>query len=280
MLELENAVNLFHYTTAEAAFAHILPEKRLRFSLYQEMRDPLENKSWQLAGAGRGPGSDPDALEAVMQLHAFDRLANKIRERSHLISFSVDAIPVETPEVEPFSLGWARARMWEQYADTHQGVCLVFDRARLQSAVTASLQTRGYAAPYADRVLYEPGGMRKPLVEPDELNEKVVDQSVRAYIERNKDVLFFSKALDWQTEFEFRFVTTSTDGEPIFVDFDDALVAVLLGEAFPIWQHDSVERACADAEAEVAQLDWSRGLPRLADLHMIRVSSRGPGPLD
>ena len=33
-----------HYTTAEAAFEHILPEERLRMSPYADMRDPIENK--------------------------------------------------------------------------------------------------------------------------------------------------------------------------------------------------------------------------------------------
>jgi hypothetical protein len=269
-VELERGQNLFHYTTREAAFGHILPDERLRFSLYQDMRDPLENKSWQFVGADFGGHTDAELMEQLRSLDRFDSLANGIRRRSHLLSMTVDTIPVETPEVEPFCLGWARARMWEQYAETHQGVCLVFDLAALTEAVTDSLQTQGYASPYAKRVLYEPGGMRKPLIDPDELADSALDAQVRRYVEDHHDVLFFFKSLDWQTEYEFRFVTNSTDGEPLFVDFKDSLVGVILGEAFPLWQHESAEAACAKAEADVVQLDWSRGMPRQTELSKLR----------
>jgi hypothetical protein len=35
---------IFHYTTRDAAFGHIIPERRLRLSPYRRMRDPLESK--------------------------------------------------------------------------------------------------------------------------------------------------------------------------------------------------------------------------------------------
>ena len=269
-MQLERGLNLFHYTTREAAFSHILPEARLRFSLYRDMRDPLENKSWQFIGEGFGARTDAQIVERIRSLDRFDELANEIRQRSHLLSMSVDAIPVETAETEPFCLGWARARMWEQYAENHRGVCLVFDLAALSEAVGDSLQAQDYAPPYAKRVLYEPGGMRKPLVDPDELAEDDLDRQVRQYIEANNDILFFWKSLDWQTEYEYRFVTNSTEGEPLYADFKDSLVGVILGEAFPLWQHESAETACRNIGAEVAQLDWTRGLPRLAPLERIR----------
>lgn len=160
--------------------------------------------------------------------------------------------------------------MWEQYAENHRGVCLVFDLAGLKEAVSDSLLAQSYAPPYARRVVYEPGGMRKPLVDPDELAGVDLDRQVRQYIEANNDVLFFWKSLDWQTEYEYRFVTNSTEGEPLYVDFRASLVGVILGEAFPLWQHQSAESACTRAGAEVAQLDWTRGLPRFAPLARIR----------
>jgi hypothetical protein len=38
------ADTLCHYTTADAAFGHIVPSGELRMSPYARMRDPLENR--------------------------------------------------------------------------------------------------------------------------------------------------------------------------------------------------------------------------------------------
>jgi len=55
----------FHYTTREAAFAHILPERQLRLSPYSKVNDPMESKSgvrpsrhlldWGTTGGGTWP---------------------------------------------------------------------------------------------------------------------------------------------------------------------------------------------------------------------------------
>jgi hypothetical protein len=42
MMDLEAGSYFFHYTTREAAFEYILPERQLRLSPYARMRDPLK----------------------------------------------------------------------------------------------------------------------------------------------------------------------------------------------------------------------------------------------
>src|SRR5581483_6101293 len=41
-----------------------------------------------------------------------------------------------------FGMGWARARMWEQYAENHTGVCLVFAKDAFKAVVLRQLQAR------------------------------------------------------------------------------------------------------------------------------------------
>jgi hypothetical protein len=115
---------LFHYTTAERAFEKILLTRRLRMSPYRAMRDPLENKDLHLTFAGRVGESDEDSAD--FERAAFEALGmiKTIRDAVRLLSFTVDTEKWETP----WGSGWARPRMWEQYADNHAGVCLVFDK--------------------------------------------------------------------------------------------------------------------------------------------------------
>ena len=38
------------------------------------------------------------------------------------------------------SKGWARSRMWAQYADNHKGVCLIFDKLCLEKEFKGSFE--------------------------------------------------------------------------------------------------------------------------------------------
>jgi hypothetical protein len=48
------ANTLCHYTTAEAAFEHIIPWGELLMNPYARMRDPLENRELSFGGVASG----------------------------------------------------------------------------------------------------------------------------------------------------------------------------------------------------------------------------------
>ena len=254
---------LFHYTTREAALSHIVPARCLRFSRYADMRDPLENKSWNFGRFGAGAWGVADAVTQRRQAGkhgAFEWLATEIRNRSFLLSMTQDS-PVERAEEWPFFHGWARARMWEQYAEKHLGVCLVFDRDQFIKDVDASLRRQGFPAAHHHEVDYGANGMEKPLLDLNELPDEITTELVGDYVERNHDILFFHKVLDWETEHEYRFVTTTPDGKTPFVEFGAALVGVIVGEKFPRWARPGVIAACEEAGADAEIMDWSMGAP-------------------
>jgi hypothetical protein len=278
----------FHYTTREAGFAHIVPSGKLRFSRYQDMRDPLENKGWRFVGGAWGAPSSDDEQAQALAYFQFDTLANEIRERSFLLSMTIDTTPENSGEVEPFCRGWARARMWEQYAENHAGLCLVFDREALTANITNSLQAQGFAAPYHRPVIYEGDWMLKPSLNLNTLSGSVTPAIVSGYIEDNHDTLFFHKALDWESEREYRFSTTSSEEDDLYVEFGEALAAVIVGEKFPVWQRPAAIELCARTGIEAKRLDWTMGAPVLAELRPIHTrrdeirevisNTRHPGP--
>jgi hypothetical protein len=80
---------------------------------------------------------------------------------------------------------------------------------------------------------------------------------VAAFIEDKHDSLFFLKALDWRSEYEYRFVVTaSPGGEGVFVEFGDALVGVVAGEKFPDWQVAGALELANRHESKALQLHW------------------------
>lgn len=263
MPALDREKYFFHYTTREAAFEHIIRSNKLRFSRYLDMRDPLENKHWSFIA-----GSSGDDEEAETDAYwRFRALAIQVQRAARLLSLTVD----EPRGEDPFNRGWARARMWEQYAENHAGVCLVFSRVGLEHEIPASLKKQELNHPYFKPVIYSEGRISKPFLQLDDLAGRVSPEVVSDYIERNHEELFFSKMNDWETEHEFRFVVTAEDEDSsVFVDFGSALQAVIVGEKFPRWARPGAIDAADFAGAEPLRLDWSMGAPALARLRPAR----------
>ena len=142
---------LCHYTTADTAFEYILPERRLRMSPYRLMRDPLEERDLAFAAAFF-PDATPGAEGGYWMF--MERIA-QIRGEMRLLSLTMDADHHDA-DAHLYAFGWARARLWEQYARNHAGVCLVFNRERLQAALRSSLDAQGTC--YDGAVEYSPRG--------------------------------------------------------------------------------------------------------------------------
>jgi hypothetical protein len=233
------------------------------------MRDPLENKTWFLPGSspiGRNTQAS-DLQEQQAALLEFNLLANAIRQRARLLALTVDAEGYADTAKE-FSRGWARPRMWEHYAENHAGVCLVFDANGFINAVVRSLESQGLPHPYYKRVRYTETGSADLMLDLPALAGQTTPSTVAQYIEDHHVDLFFRKALDWETEHEYRFVLTAPEGyeSDVFVDFGESLMAAIVGEKFPSWQLAAAIDVCVGAGVDPLRLDWTTGRPTLAEL--------------
>lgn len=260
---------LCHYTSADAALHHIIPSGELRMSPYARMRDPLENR--ELSFSGRLPLEDrPEevVLEELTDLMDDATLRiRRIRNRMLLLSFTVDASMGYSEGDEPFMRAWARARMWEQYACNHAGVCIAFDREIALGHLRAQLNMLG--SPSLGPVTYTPRGFRgteASTLRLDTFREEA--SSLAAWVVSREADLFFTKTLDWQTEHEYRVTLfpgkTSDDGY-MYVPFGGAasVPAVILGEHFPQAQVPNAELICQQAGVELLIVIWTAGAPRL-----------------
>ena len=131
----------YHYTTREAAFEHILPDRTMRLSPAHVVRDPLESNPAFLAasyGITDNPEADHErqavAMDAGMKLQ-------RLRRSSKVLSMTIDADEY-TGDAEVFGRGYARARMWEQYAENHEGVCLMLRREAFNERALTQLKAR------------------------------------------------------------------------------------------------------------------------------------------
>jgi hypothetical protein len=257
---------LAHYTKASVAFEHILPKRELRMGAYRDMQDPAENKDIVPGTAFYG---DPPHAEERW-LAAIDGI-KQIRDSCRLLCLTHDA----EGATDTFGCCWARPRMWEQYGERHRGVCLLFDRARLHDVLPVELAAHG--AFYLGDVRYTEAGIAESATRsfvddrifgPD-LAER--DAAIDDYIQLHHQDFFFLKSDDFSTEHEYRAVVMAPgEDDYVYVDYRDALVAVVVGERFPDWQFAGTKEICDEAGAVFRCMHWHQGQPYALDAMAVK----------
>ena len=137
----------------------------------------------------------------------FDDVAIAELNRYKSISFTKDKREKRGFEIDS---------LWGYYAEKGNGACLVFDKSKL------ILQLKGkkefhrygqiqYTKNFTNAVFFEDGV-----------------ESVNKQIERRYRDIFFTKSMDWRMENEYRFLIRSEQDNNDFLEYEDALIAVII----------------------------------------------------
>ena len=88
--------------------------------------------------------------------------------------------------------------------------------------------------------------------------------AIQAHLDRWLPELFLRKLIDWSNEDEYRWVYFDDRPDAIYVDFGDALEAIVIGEHVSDACNEDILRYCVKYRADVANLDWHNGFPKIA----------------
>jgi hypothetical protein len=135
---------LYHYTSREGAFEHILQTQTLRIAPFIHMNDPREAMDWKITMARFSgyPQSQVDADGAEFNA--------ALKRRSKVVCFSEDDLAAAAPP--DLARGWAHPRMWAQYAGNHTGACLIFDKEALAAGMSVALRPAACSSPLLRRL--------------------------------------------------------------------------------------------------------------------------------
>ena len=129
------------------------------------------------------------------------------------------------------------------------------------------LLIQGGAAPaaYFGAVEYTPAGVAESTTETID-DERILDHARRhealaEYVDLHYEDFFFLKSDDFATEYEWRVVLMSEGLDFAYVDYQDALFAVVLGERFPKWQLPGARDVCHVAGVQMRTIHWEQGRP-------------------
>ena len=271
---------LFHYATGEK-LGKILDSGTLWLSPYSGTNDPRENREWVAqftmpSTPGRPPAKYLRVTQEAAQAAdaATDRL---LRRGARLACFTKDRPRFDGAEDGTlFHRGWARARMWEQYADHHFGACLVFGFSEFINHVNDQI-------PHGNGDLFAPGSVRYvdrslsislPWAD-------VVDDGIEVALDAfqterwTPNDLYFTKNRDWESEREFRIVCSlwnvpeGEEDKPIPIAYGPSLKGIVLGESFPVTEGEHIASRVDDqTELGAVRCEWHSGVPILASVGM------------
>jgi hypothetical protein len=218
------------------------------------MRDPTESKdilpsiSWD--------DDDDDRAKAEIRTHL-----RAPRDRMRVLSFTHDA---EAHGGRPeFDCCWSRPRMWEQYGGNHRGACLLFDRASLVRAIHDMWPRERTYLRNVDYTREGAASANLTRFAQRHFEGLGLAQAAAEYVEQRHAAFFFLKSDDFATEYEYRIVLAARDDDYAFIDYRDALVAVVLGERFPVWQRSAASMACSKLGLKLGQMQWINGRPQV-----------------
>lgn len=244
---------VYHHTRAAPAIEFILHDMSLRLNPLRDTNDPGD------LGLGGPVVGDRDDDMLFFELQ-------RLMSRRTLACFSQDG-PSTTyqPNLPLGPQGYARDRMWAQYAENHRGICLVFDREALRSSFEAKLSPRGIVL--ADKVCYsEQVGFEPARYDKAEYQGMGRPEWLRLACERVARKSSFVKRRDWESEQEYRLLfipNLPSEGQvQETIDIRDSLVAICVGHRFPQGFFPCVRAICDRAEINAFQLRYV-GDPRL-----------------
>lgn len=260
-----DAPYLYHYTTTCIALNHILKNGTLKFNSFSNVNDPRESKDWDISPFVRmGLNLELDQYDAISH-----EVSDILKANAKLVCFSRDkneAIGKWQPEAL-LNRGFSKPSMWHHYGGKHNGLCLMFNRDKLNNAFIKRLDQSRLVS---GEVNYSNQGILPRLGDdPFVINLTGVSSTasylseIQAHINSWFPELFLRKLTDWSNEDEFRWIYMDTNPDPIYVDFEDSLEAIVIGELVADAHTEDILQYCVKYHADIANLRWHNGFPRI-----------------
>ena len=117
---------LTNFLDSETAMEYILNNKTLKFGLLKNTNDPYEYKKKSIITCTVESEKEKDfknnSIEDIIQNTLFLSFSTNLIDDSNLIR-----------------KGYEKSRMWSQYGENHEGICLVFSKESLLEIIKKEL---------------------------------------------------------------------------------------------------------------------------------------------
>ena len=241
---------VYHYTKTKILLDFILPDKALLLSPLSKTNDPREYKYKLFSMISNFLYTDAEYMAINDQINRI------IGENCKVAAFCCDTNwPYQNIEFR----GYMHPRMWAQYSENHSGVCIVFNRTRIEEAFNGlssigsifSGEMSYYKRPSrnATRADYR-------VINEQELSPESLIQHINKYYRE----LFFQKNIDWQDEAEYRLLLLQKGTtESVYINLKETVAAVIIGSEYPESLIDPLLKYARSMYFSIGHLQWKYG---------------------
>ena len=270
-----NPVEVCHYTTKDKALKYILPEKRLRFGQLKFTNDPKESR----IRSGMGRHKENEVLDPNLEGQCFVESLRVHDYEWKVICFTASRQkPGDTspPKFQKDMIQWIHGmneselpgynhpRMWDQYAERHKGVCLIFDGIKLNQMVHEELASTCQI--FSGMVKYgDLKSMSGSLIGLDYSDVIAMGptEAAREHFRKYYAHYFLKKNFDWEREIEFRWLVHNIKNEPEYVSISGSLIGFIVGMDFPRADYVTIKSLCKELNVPAGRMGWASGLPTI-----------------
>jgi hypothetical protein len=232
------------------------------FNTFLNVNDPRESQCWNFVvnlNLAQSPNFD----------EVSERVSNDLKNNIKIVCFSKDrkeAVHKWQPEAL-LDRGFARPSMWHHYADKHKGVCLMFDRDKLDITFKQQINEERLIASnvrYSDEGILCTFGNNPFYIDLNKVNsQNHYYEILTNHLSKWTYPLFFTKLKDWNNEEEYRWIYFDNNPKPIFLKFNDALKAIIIGEKVSKEYENELLKYCVIYKADKCNLNWNNGFPKI-----------------
>lgn len=217
---------VYHYTTIETALEWILPSGNIKIGSIEKMNDLREAKEWHFSGRGG------DIVNPINFLELSARGGELLRDDAKLFcTVQDDAV---RGAFRHWHRGYCRPRMWAQYSNNHRGICLIFDKEKLNSAITDGVGKQCWIRSGPIRYIDDDhDSIHAFELDLDSVRQTSIEVEIEKMLQKHYKSYYFTKNSDWASEKEWRWVIKGAGVGDIFVPFRDSLAGIMLGPDTP-----------------------------------------------
>lgn len=222
---------LYHYSRFETA-TKIIYYNNLRFSNIYNLNDTTESKP-KIQFYSDNP-INAEILERCQEINRHIKICCFTQDNTSIKRFNNKNDLYYT---DYCGRGFALPRMWAQYASDNKGVCFIFNKDKLETALNNSFKLIG-AEPikYVERYTCfsfrtrQIKDFKTQVLSRTTTDSVVIEKFMETYPEYIH-INYFTKLSDWRDEHEYRIALLSPHGENLSIDhLTNFLEGIIIGE--------------------------------------------------
>jgi len=217
---LESKNIIFHYCTSLTAIEHILFKKELRLSPRKHSNDPIEKTVFQISYGGEVTDKNFESRTKEKTEEIYQSLKKRnINVRQVCFCMNDTAVQKKSNPYPHEYFGFLKPRMWDQYGNNYEGVCLAFDKVEILKNRNIELKRKiGY-------VNFEEFGQDYLKIDQNEVDQYGV-HVCREFLVNKLDKLFYRKHVDYKGENEYK-VCSFTEKHYDYIDIERSIKAII-----------------------------------------------------